>query len=220
MDSRDANILLVGHSFIRRFKNFMVPQFYNKDIVCGMHDHAAGQFAVNLRIDTHYQKIYTFSHGLTSINQLPWALESIRQTNPIVTVIDIGSNDLANLTTYDPNQCLILATATFNFAESLTQQGISVILHGIIPRRGRIDCSYEVFLDNSTYYNKVLKLLCEDASQIHFHKLRGFHNPMDIHCSSLPWSLDNIHCNSPSGRRKYQAQLRHGLLLHHFHITN
>ena len=203
-------VLLVGHSFIRRFRDTILRDspFVGKDILC-KNSQAAAIFADKLRINEHFQQVFTISQRLYFIHQLSRIQKQLLEIRPDIVLVDIGSNDLANLTFANPGRCLALATAIFDFAQTIISS-TTVIINSVLPRVGRLNCSPKTFLENCTYFNNFLKHLCSSTPNIKYQKLRGFFGSDPEH--KLSWSLDGIHCNASAGQRMYTTRLRQTLL--------
>jgi len=209
------NVTLVGHSFVRRVQVGLIPGSRGHDIET---PESARHFSTLLQVSDHFKYVYTCAQHLNMVYHLPEYTHTIMKTSPSIVVLDIGSNDLAHITDVQPDISLQLATQIVQFAKSLIDYGVKLILiNSILPRTGRISCSPEVFTKNAQSTNSYLKQLTDVEQRIKFNKLRGFFGT-DQAYSSPPtvetWSNDGIHCNKNGSEQLYAKRLRHGLLFH------
>ena len=208
------NVVLLGHSFIRRARQHLLPYAFDIDIVA---PHLASELAVKLRLERHFPKIFTQCQHLNFIRQLPQTISFIRTITPSVVVLDIGSNDLSQLTCVDPSQCLQLASNLIDFADLIIRTiNCIVIIHSVLPRSHRLQSSPQIFAANCDTFNKCLKNFAAAHEKICFNKLRGFFGEFNSTAQSFTidinsWSDDGIHCNR-NFMPIYLSRLRHGLL--------
>ena len=207
----NMTVVLIGHSFIRRIVKSAFPHIGTDINTVSI----AQQFAEQLDIDHHFQHVFTLSRSTNLVEHLQDNLLTVTSYCPDTVLIEIGSNDLSHLTSFDPSSCLNLASAVFDFAIELSRTTKSVIIHSIIPRYSRISTTPTIFYKNCTCYNRLLRQFCNTEQTIHFSKLKGFFAQTDHNTSAKPsWTLDGIHCNTAAGKRKYKARLRHSLLFY------
>ena len=207
--------VIIGHSFVRRLRDEALPppHFRLKD-VAWHHSQKAISLATNLALDEVYQEVYTVSDGLVFISDLKLANSTLFNLKPELVVVDIGSNDIANVALCEPTRMLDMATQVFEFADSI--QGAQAVVNAVLPRTNNISGHPSVFRQNATQYNVCLSNLCDPSFRVTFNKMRGFHgrwNEVGLE-EPLPvasWSNDGIHCNATSLER-YRQRIRHAML--------
>lgn len=203
------NALLIGHSFIRR----LVGDSLLTSAVDVRFENTAISLSRNLELDFHFSGgLYTICKNINLIHHLYDTVHRIRDLLPDIIVIELGSNDIANLTNTNSSECLRLADQLVEFAKHCIASKLTkaVIINSVIPRNSRISCSAEQFIKNITIFNNCVRRFCNAAEQLYFNKIRGFYHPQKI--NNFWWSSDGIHCNTTEGKRMYRARLRHGLL--------
>ena len=205
----------MGHSFLRRLRDDMIVNSGSRhglDIGRASTINAA-KMATKLGVSNHLRAIYTHCNYINLIKDLPRCAAITQKIEPSIVVIDIGSNDLANIKTRDHIKMLQLATQVTDFAASIPAK--VVIIHAILPRTARITPSTETFQDNVDLYNNFLKNICETSDNLIYDKLRGFRNiwidNVEYPLKVSDWSTDGIHCNSQS-MKKYKARVRQAIL--------
>ncbi|RUM44976.1 MAG: hypothetical protein DSY80_03835 [Desulfocapsa sp.] len=209
------NVVLVGHSFVRRLQTGLLPNSRGQNIVT---PYAARHLAIALQVSEHFQCVFTCAQNLNLVHHLPYHLHYIMNIMASIVVLDIGSNDIAHFTDTRHETCLRLATDIVQFAQSLIDSGVKLVLIiSILPRTHGITCSPETFISNAQTVNSYIKQLTDPEQRLKFHKLRGFFGT-DQALSQPPtvtsWSNDGIHCNKNGSDQLYIKRLRHGLLLH------
>ena len=206
-------VLLVGHSFIRRLKNQVLPAARGRDITT---QGAGKYFAQKLHLNDRFYSVYTLCERINLVEHLDNLYSQVCQLQPNTVLLDIGSNDLSSFTEVSPASCLKLAAAIFEFAEKLAALPhiYVVIIHSIIPRYSRISATPDIFIKNCQFFNKYIKHFCADSVAIKFSRLQGFFQQLDNTTATPSWTNDGIHCNSTIGCRKYLSRLRHSLLYH------
>ena len=212
--------VMIGHSFIRRLRDeTFPPRVAHRRIPRGQDIHHVQQnkaraFASKLRLDDNIRAIYTASNGINLIKDLHKSESLIFQIRPDMILIDIGSNDLANLTDQDHNSALNFAHQVLEFAESLPAH--LIIINAILPRSESITCSPETFRYNASHYNRIVSTFCATSPHIKFNKMWGFNFHYDNDTEQTRpvslWSLDGIHCDTQIGRKQYRSRIRHALL--------
>ena len=188
------------------------PQFRSKDVSWTQSEKAC-ILAEKLNLNNVFEHVYTVADGLIFIADLDRADSSLTWVKPQVVVLDIGSNDIAGVDTFDPCCMLELANSTFEFADSIRSQ---VVANAVLPRVSNMTASAEVFRQNSTQYNECLSNLCTTSDHVAFNKLRGFAWLFQAPGHKLPrevgtWSDDGIHCNS-ANMEHYANRVRHAML--------
>jgi hypothetical protein len=219
--SLGMDAIFVGHSFIRRMRDEVLRVANNtrtrprpRDI-SWTQPHGAQSFARHLRLHDMFHCVYTEANNINLVTDLDSAMSTISHVRPFLLLIDIGSNDVADVMTLDPNAMLRLATAVHDFA---VQTAVPcVIINAILPRTGNISCDAAIFRGNAVLYNRFLASLCDDRTT-HYNKMRGF---AYIHQWSRrssrevsTWSKDGIHCDSPISMRRYINRIRQAVLAH------
>ena len=228
------NLVYIGHSFARRCKDTLVPEFRcsdgrrmaSRDISMN-HGARAGALAIALRIDHIFQAVYTETNGLYLVKQLDRSTLLLTTTSPQAAIIDIGSNDIANVSEVDPNKMLKLATDVHNFACEI--QPRLVVVQAVLPRTENLSCTTETFVTNADRYNQILRNLCEATTDkaVVFNAMRGFWLKNESgDCVGTPqpnpvknWSTDGIHADKPDGQWLYQQRLRLVLLDNAYRIN-
>ena len=214
------DVILIGHSFVRRFKDHFCrdTRGTGKDI---SEPELAESLSQRLSIDHHFKRLYTISQGVIFIRDLYQHVQNIDQfvSNPTVIILDIGSNDLAQLHRSTPDRCLKLASELVDMAETLTLHRLIklVIIHSVVPRFSRINSTIDNFYKNFVSFNKYVQHLCSITDSVQYHKLRGFFHRNRTSSHSTWWTSDGIHCNA-RGLDTYKARLRHGLLFNRHSI--
>ena len=111
------DVLLVGHSFIRRFKRSHLPG--NGTDINTVND--AENFSRLLDLDSNVHAVYSISDRINTAPDLEGVPSRIRLLNaiPDLAIVDFGSNDLANFFWEDPALCLQLARQIVDFGLAL-----------------------------------------------------------------------------------------------------
>lgn len=206
------DIVLCGHSFVRRFRDWINPNWPKSDINVNSKQRAI-ELAHAMRLNDGFQYIYTVSDNIIFIRDLVNAVPYINTLCPQVSVIDIGSNDIALLANYDPASTLSLALNCMDIAKSLSCP--AVVINAVLPRISNLACSADTFLKNANDYNRILSNMCE-SDHVGYNRLKGFH------CNQTPkqvpkpkpveeWSDDGIHCSHDS-MNKYLVRVRHAVM--------
>ena len=213
--------VLVGHSFIRRLRDtIFTPASKQRrggrgQDVHHVQDRRASTCAKRLGVDKNIDYVYTSSNLINFIDDLHTANSTIDQVRPQIVLIDIGSNDVAQLHTVAPNATLSLANRVFEFAQSLNLP--LVIINAILPRTSNIHSSAEIFRQNAANYNHALATICSSTDTIRYNKMRGFHyyydhNDQQQHRPVTHWSTDGIHCDTELSKKQYRNRIRHAIL--------
>lgn len=135
-------------------------------------DHSTDAQAHRLLVSTYYcsvfSSLFTFSDERNKIHQLAALSNTINLMQPTVVVLDMGTNDLADL--QYKRVMLVL-----NLAIQL--QALHGIIRPTLPRSVNKACSDSVFQQNAQIYNEKICQLCADSHKLDYHKVRGFaHN--------------------------------------------
>lgn len=206
----------MGHSFVRRLRDGLVPPLPSKrgQDIPPWNTKGASHLASAWGISDHVRGVYTYCDGVVRIRDIDIALSTVRRVRPGVVLIDIGSNDLAHVDEVNPNLMLRLVTQLTDFALALPTS--KVVLNAILPRTGNITCAPEVFRENAEHFNNFLFNICDPPSKIVFHRPRGFWmthvGGKERVCEVHEWSTDGIHCNMPASMGRYRARTRRAVL--------
>ena len=171
------NVLLVGHSFVRRLHNAYQPGHgQGSDIAPGQTIHAA-QLSEALSVHHYISGVYTHANNVILTQHLDSCKPAEDQIRPAVVVIQAGSNDLAQLSHFDANAVLQTATQIYQFPSSLREEFDTpiIIINAILPWTANISSDTDTFRQLSTEFNKIIKNFC-DSQSIIYNKLRGFAN--------------------------------------------
>ena len=92
--------------------------------------------------------VYTYADTVVMADDLTHSIPLISAVRPNIVLMDIGSNDLANLHMTDHFSSLDLATRVFDIAKQYNEQRsvLMVIVNNILPRSNNIACTADVFL--------------------------------------------------------------------------
>jgi hypothetical protein len=213
--------VLVGHSFIRRLRDDILANPHQKRRIRDItwtHPYRARVLAEGLNISDFITSVYTESDNLNFIGDLDRSYTSICHVDPMVVVIDIGSNDIAQCFSGDPWAMLALATQVHDFATSIQKGALHplIIINAVIPRINNMQCDPQTFRINAMQYNKCLGVLCDTKDGIVINKMRGFNftntdrqeQPREV----ISWSNDGIHPDMPGSMERYRNRVRHCIL--------
>ena len=190
--SRPLRVLILGHSFIRRLDRFLTEK------------HSA-EHNLSLSRSTHHVRLEGISGG--HIDDLPTLFHVHERFSPVVVLIDISTNDIAdnrvNLQT--------LALNLINHARRLhTQyQAASIILCEVLPRgftgkfKGSPDFNIRV-----ARLNSMLKTLVRQHKPEH-PLLFWYHKGIVADVEEFP--SDGCHLND-QGLSKYATSLRSAVI--------
>ena len=170
------NVLLVGHSFVHRLRDAYQPgHAQGSDIAPGQTIHAA-QLSEALGVHHYISGVYTHANIILT-QHLDSCKPAVDQIRPAVVVIQVGSNDLAQLSHFDAKAVLQTATQIYQFASSLREEFDTpiIIINAILPRTANISSDADTFRQLSTEFNKIIKNFC-DGQSIIYNKLSGFAN--------------------------------------------
>ena len=167
------------------------------------------------------RRLFMLGNNLNLIEDLDdTTAAQIEKINPTLLLLNIGSNDLANLCCIDTATCEQLADSAVEFAESIGNTP-TVVFYSVIPRSKRISSSPEVFLENMKAFNAKLQDLCAPFTKIHYERMRGFYSDATNQSRKVDeWSDDGIHLRThdkngkPASMPTYQKRLKHTILAH------
>ena len=165
----DFNTVLVGHSFIRRFRDYHLPYHAGGQDILQPNAVRAAQLSDALNLEHHVEGVYTYAGNVVMADDLTHSIPLIRAVRPNIVLMDIGSNDLANLHMTDHFSSLDLATRVFDKAKQYNEQCSvpMVIINSILPRSNNIACMANVFLGNAEHYNNVVSNYCDKKNIIY-----------------------------------------------------
>ena len=213
---------MIGDSFVRRLRDDLTSRCAQsqherkwgfKDVSQTQPARAA-LLAHQLRLDNEFVGVYTESNHLQRVADLPQASFLLHHVRPEVVIINVGSNDLAQLEREDRDAVLNLAVGIHAFASGI-QHAKLVILSKVLYRTQGMKCSPAVFAKNADMLNTFLRNMCCDAGSpaTVFNPLRGFTFVHDDAETPKPrpvvsWSTDGIHCNTLPSMSRYQERQR------------
>ena len=213
------DLVIVGHLFIRRLRdNYFPPRPAHRhprgQDISFCHTDKAQQYSHKLGLQHHINSVYTSSNSINLISDLHRSLSLIHHIKPDILLLDIGSNDIANVHKVDPNLMLELAHELFQFAVS-TQVPL-VIINAVLPRTSKISSNPDDFRNNASHFNKSIQVYASDTQNVKYNKMRGFSFYYDQHKNERQkpvdhWSTDGIHCDSQS-IHQYRNRIRHAVL--------
>lgn len=202
------SVVLLGHSFIRRMRDELMPR--TDGMMRGLDINyfpptPAELFAKKMALSDHIQHVYVMSNRVNMISDLNSfdCTELVRQVQPDLIFMDIGSNDLACLGAVSPVQVMQLVSVLVKFAES--QKTEVVIVCAILPRTGDLETTPATFLENMNLYNDYLFNICSTSKKLVFHSHRGITTGHDLLMGRLvprrlevsAWTEDGVHLNPP-----------------------
>ena len=213
------DVILVGHSFVRRYRDAKLPRRrYHSDRDITAHQPArAASMAESMRLSRHIHGVYTISQNIIYFHHVFLLREPILSLNPRAVIVDIGSNDLARMSTINPRRILQLASDLHNFLLNLELH--LVVVNAILPCTAALSCTPATFAANARYYNTYMSEFCDTSPRLVFNKQRGLqytstNQPRPVHTRSH----DGIHLStSGSAFACYESRIRHSLLDHIFH---
>ena len=239
-------VILLGDSFIRRMKDELLPTGASHGIqlpgatdqrlLCGAtggncsditahQTKDATQLAENMKISNHYHSIFVLTHGISMIQDLqaPHCDDTVQQLQPDIVFLDIGTNDVANMTKVSPTSVLTLVTTLTDLAFSLPCS--KALISAMLPRTGHMIAPTEVFQENQQLFNRMLYHICSTSDKLVFHWPRGFetaHNFQDgvqvpRSRAVSDWSDDGVHCNA-AALRQYIKRVRQAILQQAHHV--
>ena len=206
--SPNSTLLVIGHSFIRRLRDFLAHSRTN-----------GNAFGADLDLRDDFRTVIFHGVGGMTLDQLRAETDLIKETAPQALVIQIGTNDLAH-TKCNPVE---LANDIIKFAQMLVFRGFvsHVVIGQILPRvisggagvralgskqrparHTRIDFNEVRLVANDT-----LRLLARHLANVHFWPHRGmfddWHKLLDRY---------GLHLNN-AGQRKYARSIRGAAML-------
>lgn len=185
---KHANILLLGHSFTRRLREWCVKfQKHNLNL-------SSADFTV-------------FMHGVsgacvlgTSGSKSLWyEVDLVSNLNIDFVILDVGSNDVS-LPGSNP---IAVAEAIYSFARQCINHGASgVICLEILPRLNKY-----MFNEKCKYTNTTLSQLCENSHDMYFwtHHRNHFN---DRFLAEFVDTIDGVHIKDDRGMSHYYRSVR------------
>jgi len=205
-----VHAVLIGHSFV----NSLDDHLQNTRLKQNLHP---------ATLETDLVKELRVAENLSLVGQRGASLNNfqipdffLKQVNPGVIVLDLGTNDLAKGT---PTETLILRL--YQFACHLATSYVTkVVLLSIIPRASGFSngMSKEAFDMAYKLVNSGLQDKCRGNELVLFWKQKGFYET-EVQKRKFPrpiedWSFDGIHPNRPEGRKLYKSSIRAALCLY------
>ena len=185
------DVVILGHSFIRRLRDFVKSSEVND----------------NLRLSRCNFSVSFYARGGLTIDRLANSPELISfPSSKDICFLQIGSNDLCDRT----KSIGEIATAIFSFANVLIVCGKTkkIIIGQIFRRSPRV--TDPLFNDRVILLNIRLQSLCNDADNIHFWHHRGFWDSFSF------LAADGVHLQHPSvdarPMTKYLQSLKSAIL--------
>ena len=217
------DVVIVGHSFIRRYRDHLIPPAagfpgQGQDITAAM-PLVARQAAINAALDRRINGIYTVANQLNLIANLHMADATLNAVQPQIVILNVGSNDLANLTGVNNNHVLTMINSLVAFGEHCRADYATqlVVINSIVPRLSNIACTPSDFTTNMETFNRLASNWCSGVDGLMFNRLRGFYmkhidNKIEIPLPVHEWSYDGIHCDYHTLER-FTQRLRFSIML-------
>ena len=207
----------VGDSFVRRLRDDLVTRSFHAKSkprdVSQTQPILASALSHTLRLDNEIRGVYTESNHLQFISDLPNAHLLLHHVRPDIVVVNVGSNDLANLAQVNRAAVLQLAVQLHSFAASFDAR--MVIMCKVLYRTQRLSGTPEIFAENADIFNSIVRnMCCKNSTPITlFNPLRGFmfeHNDTDtpIPRPVSSWSHDGIHVDTMASMTRFQERQR------------
>ena len=221
MDTHEKpDVLLVGHSFIRRLRDHLSPHEHGKRgrDISESRPHLAKAAAHSANIADCVRGVYTSSQRINLISDL-WKSESTAiSIRPSFVLLHVGSNDLAQMTHVNKTSAENSAMLVVDFANSLVNDlGVNrVIFNSVVPRdSSNMRCTADVFSTNMHHFNSVLLKEADKHKHLIYNHLHGFYkvkvDNKDLPLAISTWSHDGIHCNE-TAMTKYVQRTRFGII--------
>ena len=212
-------MVIIGHSFVRRLRDHLFTPRSSHGRPRGQdisfcHNTKAQLCAQKLGVSNNIRAVYTSGNDINLIADLHKSESLIHEIQPQIIVIDIGSNDIANIDHENHNIMLEFANRLIDFALALTAP--LIIINSVLPRTERISSTPDQFRNNASHFNKFISVYVSDTSNIIYNKMRGFAYYYDANNKESPkpvhmWSQDGIHCDERS-IQQYRNRIRHAIL--------
>ena len=201
MDRPD--VLFIGHSFIRRARDFLItPESgkpHGRDI-SESRPHIPRIAAAKAELAHGVRGLYTAAQGINLVAYLWKGEPSVMNIHPAIIVMHVGSNDLSHIV--DPQAASALADSVIEFGLRLHSEfGVQTVIFNLaVPRDSHnMSTDADTFLQCMTNYNATLRQESELHQALIFNHLRGFYkrkvNNQDQPLPVASWSSDGIHCN-------------------------
>ncbi|XP_061192392.1 uncharacterized protein LOC133200619 [Saccostrea echinata] len=188
-------VLILGHSFIRRFENF----------VSISSDH---RVTPNLNLNSEELQIFYLGYGGASLAQIrAQGTRYVRNLRPDVVLLQAVSNDLCrrNTSVEDIFHELADFVIYFRDAEDVKKVVVLQTLHRIPPtRRIRFHVDTEWFNKIVDELNRRMSNYLQNVEGAAFFRLSGFWCPNNQRTAFL---ADGVHLNN-QGNKKYYNNLR------------
>lgn len=177
--------MVIGHSFVRRFKNYCIEIDEVNNI------------SRVIRVDKIVDRVEVWGKSGAKINDLFRAKEIISDLKPQFALIDIGTNDLNSKA--HPHWT---AKKTYELALYLVEKHglLNVIIFEVTFRE-------DIALGKIIAHNEELKRLCRKGDyRISTLSHKGLtKNNIEL------WSSDKLHANTRKGKELYLQSIRNGI---------
>lgn len=160
-----TRVLVLGHSFIARFKSFL------RDNV--------SKFTFSLNLDPKQFMIQYFGRAGATVFRIRRNLEIVGDFEPSMVILEICSNDLCNSMTSAEEVAGSIYALAEHIGKSFKAQTVIImqILHRLPPSRPvRYSVDIEWFNNKVNLTNTFLKYLVEDNPNIKYWKHKGLFN--------------------------------------------
>ena len=161
-----TSALLIGHSFIRRTRDFLIvplPGKKGRDI-SESRQQVASIAADKAELAEMVSGLFTASQNINLVCDLWKAESTVVAIRPEIVLLHVGSNDLAHIVQDDVSAVAAIATSVVDFAKRLLDHfGVRfVFINSMVPRNSNnMSCSADVFLKNMTHFNRKVRHLSE-----------------------------------------------------------
>jgi lysophospholipase L1-like esterase len=186
---------MIGHSFVYRFQAFAYKQ--------GRH---------NLDLDQQHIRMFFSGQPGMRIEHLPSprTMKEVTKTAPHLVVIDIGTNDIANIRSevVAEGQAEVkqLIHKLFLFARKLVlEHRVKVVMLQVLPRgsgwHAPDNPKFQIYV---TYFNSLVRALCAKQHKKQRHLHFWVHPRMHANIRSL-LNRDGVHLNNRGLKRYFHS---------------
>ena len=184
------HVLVLGHSFVKRMIFYLRPGKKLKDL-----------YSLNFAEEFNQNDVCRVSMlgiwGRTMEKLLRYDLKAIRDRQPEIIVLEIGSNDLCDAS-WEPQA---IAEAIQSCGQLLLQSLNlkQLIFCGVLPRV-EPHVPYAKYNANVPILNDAIKEFCRHTPNLSFWKHKGFVNPVEG-----VYSIDGIHMNGAGNGKLFKS---------------
>ena len=195
-----TNILITGHSSVRRYRDYLNRKFGSQD-------------NYNKSLGLPRENIYIVGKGGLKTNEegLNLITTKAKQVSPNIVVIELGTNDIAIQATDEKEQVNSTLHQLFYLCKQLFDIGVQkIVLCEIVNRRKlRGNTTQAEFDRKQQYFNQLLNNLNKLNPDIIIwkHERSKIRNLKDGEISS-----DNIHITTDHGLKLYNFSIRAALI--------